>query len=276
MDQIIICKNCSLSFTGKFCNHCGQKNYTEEDKKFTHFAHEIIHFLTHFDGSFLKTVKTVVTKPGKLSSDYCNGKRKTYYKPISFFLLLVVLYILFPVARGLNPEMEVYQTNKLAGEFIKKQIDHKISSKNISREQLSEKFYHLSTKSSKILLLLLIPFSAVLLYILFFKEKRYAFDLYIISTEFNSMIMLLFCFLLPVLAILAELAHPLFRHEVDEILGPVIICIILGYAVAMFRRFFKEKWAWILLKSVVFCAIYIYLILPLYHMITFELTFAFV
>src|SRR5689334_1275203 len=98
----INCKNCGHSFSGKYCNNCGEKVYTEHDRTFMHFVEEGMHFITHLDGTLINTIRTMFKSPGKLSVDYCAGKRKTYFKPLSFFLLLVVIYLLFPFFQALN------------------------------------------------------------------------------------------------------------------------------------------------------------------------------
>src|SRR5437868_6771196 len=102
------CRNCGYHFTGKYCNRCGEKVLVEKDKRLIHFFEEGLHFITHFDGTLLTTVKTIITKPGKISEDYCNGIRKIYFKPQSFFLLLVILYLFFPYFEGLNMDMSYH------------------------------------------------------------------------------------------------------------------------------------------------------------------------
>ena len=76
------CKNCGNRFTGKYCNVCGEKVYTEKDKSIKYIIEEGFHFLTHFEGTFLKSLKAIITRPGTLSLDYCNGIRKKYFKPL--------------------------------------------------------------------------------------------------------------------------------------------------------------------------------------------------
>src|SRR4051812_49053712 len=95
------CKNCGNRFNGKFCNQCGEKVYTDKDRSVLHFVEEGFHFLTHFDGNFITTLKAIFIRPGQLSQDYSIGIRKKYFKPLSLFLILVVLYLLFPMFRGL-------------------------------------------------------------------------------------------------------------------------------------------------------------------------------
>src|SRR5688500_3391743 len=109
------CKNCNHSFTGKYCNVCGEKVYSGHDKEIKHVFEEAFHFLTHFEGKFLTTIKTIFTNPGMLSLDYCNGIRKKYFKPISLFLMIVILYLLFPLFEGLNMRLQYHQSQSLYG-----------------------------------------------------------------------------------------------------------------------------------------------------------------
>ncbi|MEJ7625555.1 MAG: DUF3667 domain-containing protein [Ferruginibacter sp.] len=102
------CKNCGFNFTGYYCNRCGEKVYTEVDKSLTHLIQGTFHFITHLEGTFLNALKTFLTQPGKFSFDYCRGIRKKYYKPVSFFMMLVILYLIFPRFQGLNMKLSTY------------------------------------------------------------------------------------------------------------------------------------------------------------------------
>jgi hypothetical protein len=272
--EINTCKNCGHTFEDTYCNHCGQKNYTDKDKSFKHLADEVLHFLTHFEGSFLRTLKTIMTQPGRLSLDYCHGKRKPYYKPISFFLFIVVIYLVFPLAKGMNPEMPSYESNKIAGSVIQQQIRSRIANTGLTAEQLSEKFHTVSSKTSKILLLLLIPFSALIFYLLYMRRKAYAFDFFILSTEFNSFILLFFFILLPLLIFPVMTVLYIPDTHIDQTLEPFILIITLTYTSILLHRFFEEKWLFSILKSMVFFVVLMWLILPLYQLIIFEITFA--
>src|SRR5438128_2634934 len=102
------CKNCHNNFKGSFCNYCGEKVYTEHDKSIKHVLEEALHFVSHFEGKLLATIKSIILKPGKYSSDFCYGIRRKYYQPVSLFLLMVILYLLFPKMQGLNMRFETY------------------------------------------------------------------------------------------------------------------------------------------------------------------------
>lgn len=269
------CSNCGYSFTDKYCNHCGQKLYTEKDKTVKHFFEEAVHFFTHFDGGFITTLKTVLLKPGKLSLDYCMGKRKPYYKPVSFFLLVVVIYLLFPKFAGLNMAMENYATIPYTGRTIRAQIEHKLSDSAISEKVLSEKFHKVSVKTSKVLLLLLIPLTMICIFLLYFYKKKHLFDYLILSTEINIFFILFFFILCPIGILLFMLIAGKTGLKLDDdVMAPVLLILFLTFNLVLLRRFFKEHFIMAVLKALVLTAAYMWLIMPIYKFIIFEVTFA--
>lgn len=266
------CKNCESILHGKFCSNCGQKVYHEKDKSLGNLIHEVFHFVTHFDGKILNTLKTIYRYPGKLSFDYSNGIRQKYYKPISFYLLIVILYLLFPLLSGMNTEMKYHKETPIVGKYISNQIKNKTISENLSEVMLSKKFSEKSKSTSKFLLLLLIPLSAPLLYLLYFYRKRFIFDNFILLTEINIFFFLSIFFLFPILT------FPFFYlFDVDmndNIIVPICVFLFGLYCINLFHKVFKEK-LWIsVLKGSIFSFTFMLMNVTIYRVIVFEITFA--
>jgi Protein of unknown function (DUF3667) len=118
-----VCKNCGNHFVDNYCSHCGQKAFEANDRHIIALFGELLHFVTHFEGSFWTSLKTMLMKPGQMSLDYCNGVRKKYFKPVSMFLFIVVLYLVFPGFLGLNVSLTEYRQSFLAGRLIQSQVD---------------------------------------------------------------------------------------------------------------------------------------------------------
>lgn len=89
------CFNCGHPFNNneKFCPECGQKN---KDPKITfgNFAHEVFNGFISWDSKFWTTFIPLLTKPGKVSKDYIDGKRQRYANPFRFYLTISVLFFL--------------------------------------------------------------------------------------------------------------------------------------------------------------------------------------
>jgi hypothetical protein len=241
------CKNCNNSFTGKYCNQCGEKVYSEKDKSVFHFFEEGLHFITHFEGTFFHTLKKLFTQPGQLSVDYCNGKRKTYFKPLSLFLLLVVLYLLFPVFEGLNMKVYYHMHHDLYGKYASRKVTELLTQKQITGAQLETLFHQKAEKVSKFLLLILLPLTALFFWLLTYKKRKYFFDQMVFSAEINCVYLLWGFLLLPlVLFIFEKIYHVITNTYLtieDPVVGIVMYTVLCIYTGAGARRFYKiSKW----------------------------------
>jgi hypothetical protein len=276
----VTCKNCGAQFKGKYCNTCGEKVYHDHHKTVGHLLEEVFHFLTHFDGSFIKTIRTVFTKPGQLSLDYCNGIRKKYFKPLSLFLLCIVVYLFFSPFQGLNMKFWTFVNPKynFAG-ITKPAVEKKLHSHSMTLQQLSEKFDAESPHISKLMLLVILPAMAGLLYLLFFKRSRYYFDHFILATEYGSVWIASKFILLPAIMLLITAFQPsaiTFFH--DDNLG-LFIFIELSFIIFLsiaFKRFYQQKWVWTILKAILFLAIFELIIMYAYHVLLFFVVMLFI
>ena len=265
------CKSCLHQFEGKFCNNCGEKRYNEKDKKLSHVIHEAFHFITHLDNKFLKTVGLIFFKPGFVSEQYCNGIRKKYFKPISLFLIAVVIYLLFPLLQGMNISFfnHISTNDKIGVSYSHSWALERMAKTGMTEYQLAEKFDTASPKFAKVLLLMLLPLSALPLSLLFRKKRRYFFDHFILATELNTVFLLLFFLLLPLLFIGAS---KLFGFNLtygdDPYYGVLQLVLFLFLLTAAFRRFYKLSFLWSILGSLAFVVCYL-VVLWLYRQLVF-------
>ncbi|MEI6264769.1 MAG: DUF3667 domain-containing protein [Sphingobacteriia bacterium] len=272
-----ICKNCNNEFVGKYCNLCGEKVFTIQDKKVVHLLEEVFHFVTHFEGSFLTTIKTVFTNPGKFSLDYCNGIRKKYFKPVSLFLFFVVLYLLFPRFQGLNMRLDTYATEQYGFTWIAVPlIKEKMKSKNIDYKQLAVKYDSKSASISKIGLFLIIPLAASILLLLFYRQYYYFFDHAIISLELSSIYIGLHFLFIPFVSFVAEsINHDWVRFFYDDNYWLAIFTLLIDLIIVInaFKTFYKQNWFWTSLKAIIYIigfgevVIYLYRLVVLYFTI---------
>ena len=95
------CKNCENSFEGKYCPNCSQKADTH---RFTikHFGHEFFHAFTHADKGIFFLMKELFIRPGTVAREFNAGKRKKYFNPITYLLLVMALQIYLSQKTGIN------------------------------------------------------------------------------------------------------------------------------------------------------------------------------
>lgn len=115
-----ICLNCNTGLHGRYCHQCGQENIEPKETVWgliTHFFYDI----THFDGKFFSTTKTLIVKPGFLPREYISGRRARYLHPIRMYVFssavfFLVFFSLFHIKQipGLGDDSDE-TTEKLAG-----------------------------------------------------------------------------------------------------------------------------------------------------------------
>ena len=104
------CKNCDAALSGNFCANCGQKADIHR-VTFKHFLHEFFHAFTHADKGILLLIKELVTRPGYVAREYLDGKRKKYFNPLSFLVIISSLYAYVSFKSGYFQALTVNNMN---------------------------------------------------------------------------------------------------------------------------------------------------------------------
>jgi hypothetical protein len=91
-----LCRNCGAPAPDAFCPSCGQETDTKLPT-LRQFMHDATGRLIAVDGRLWRTLFALVFKPGFLTREYFDGRRKRYLRPTRLFLVMSV--ILFAVLR---------------------------------------------------------------------------------------------------------------------------------------------------------------------------------
>jgi hypothetical protein len=88
------CLNCGTHLLAgqHFCAQCGQKADTHRIS-LHEITHDAIHYFTHADKGIFHLIKALAKRPGKVAQEYIAGKRKTYFKPLNFFLIVAGIVV---------------------------------------------------------------------------------------------------------------------------------------------------------------------------------------
>ncbi|HSP87624.1 MAG TPA: DUF3667 domain-containing protein [Ignavibacteriaceae bacterium] len=102
------CTNCSITFTGSYCNKCGQK-INSGRIYFKELIHDFFGGYFHLDSPPLLTIKTLTTNPGFLIREFIDGKRKKYHKPVHYFILAIAFYLIIRTLLHFDPIVNQYK-----------------------------------------------------------------------------------------------------------------------------------------------------------------------
>jgi Protein of unknown function (DUF3667) len=93
------CMNCGAELRGDYCSNCGQSSNTTQ-LRFGKMVKEVFAGLVDFDKPLYRTLIGLTIRPGKITSDYVDGKRKHYTNPIKYILSTSAILILAIKFRG--------------------------------------------------------------------------------------------------------------------------------------------------------------------------------
>lgn len=87
------CRNCDQPISGDYCMHCGQRASVHK-VTFKETWQDFWDLVFSVNAPLVSTLKLLFINPGVLFRGYLEGKRKRYYKPVAFFLLVTLIHVL--------------------------------------------------------------------------------------------------------------------------------------------------------------------------------------
>jgi len=149
---------------GLYCHECGEKILVKEDFYISRYISGFISTLTNLDSKFYTTFKAFLGRPGQLSADYLNGRRKPYLTPIQIFLIATILFFVFIQDFDIFYVPAKWFFSYMATEnpkFVNQLAMDKMAELGVSRSDLALR-YDLSVNNyAKVFLFIAIPFLAL-------------------------------------------------------------------------------------------------------------------
>lgn len=173
---------CGQEAHGNFCPNCGEKRRDSHDFSLKHVLAEAVEAFFHVDSKIFLTLKTLIAKPGKLTSDFFLGRRKPYMSPLQTFFVCNLLFFVLQPLTGLEilaPPLRVFESDDFIGKTATQLIDRRLAKEHLSRanpqqfKEFTDRFDRVAHLQAKSLILALAPMLAVVLAIFNIGRRRY-------------------------------------------------------------------------------------------------------
>ncbi len=146
-NETCTCLNCGTTYTGNYCNRCGQSRNTPR-YRLSNALRNIAGGFFNIDNGFGRTLLELLYRPGYMIRDFISGKRVGYFRPFQTLFILAALYIMAvqlvdPEALDKNEKTELTeQTDKekitTAQEELTPKIESTHSNDSTAATQISE------------------------------------------------------------------------------------------------------------------------------------------
>ncbi|MCF7823455.1 MAG: DUF3667 domain-containing protein [Candidatus Marinimicrobia bacterium] len=130
----INCLNCGAHLSSQFCPQCGQKN-KDYRLSFKDLFSDFLEEMLDMDSRVLRTMRTLFTKPGFLTTEYIKGRRISYLPPVRIYLVASVVFFLLLSLKAMLPSV---QNNQFIRELTSKGGVEESLSSRIKSQQASK------------------------------------------------------------------------------------------------------------------------------------------
>lgn len=128
----IECLNCGqpLSIGDCFCSNCAQKNDIRPLQLSQLLSEFFLSFFS-FDSRFLKTIIPLISKPGKVTKEYSQGKRMSFMNPFRFYINISIFFFLVQGVFGFFDLIKEETNNSLSPKINKSSTFDSVSIKKV-------------------------------------------------------------------------------------------------------------------------------------------------
>ena len=130
-----VCQNCGTTYTGNYCNRCGQSRNTPRYSMGNAMKHIAGGFL-NIDNGFGRALIDLLHRPGYMIRDFIGGKRVLYFRPFQTLFVLAAIYIM--TVQLVDPDALSGEGSSLQEEKSCSSIDIKNQEENAGQEKSTE------------------------------------------------------------------------------------------------------------------------------------------
>jgi hypothetical protein len=269
------CVTCGQTAANGYCSHCGEKRPESHDFSMRHILGEAAEAFFHFDSKVLVSLKTLLSRPGRLTAEFFAGRRKPYMTPLQVFIVCnLIFFILQPLTdlEILAPPMRIFENNSSMGGIALPLLNQKMAKKHVARddpgqyEEFGRLFYRTAHVQAKSLILMMVPMLAAVMALAHVRARRFFSEHLVFALHAYAWWLLWLLGILMVMAVLLLLlrvaGHPMWNAWLDDV---VTVLEFGGFGVYLFfaqRTFYRDTLLPALIKSLAlaFCVYYIFLL----------------
>ncbi len=181
------CKNCRnlISPGQKFCVSCGQKSDTPRITV-KYLVQDFLRIILHGERGIGNLLVGLASRPGRVVTEYVEGKRKKYFNPFSFLAVCIAIMVL--INGWLSTNVEIPVPNQRIAVRMPDEKTKGLYLLTVKRMADAENFFN---KNVKFGTLITAPFYAFFLWLFFKRRGRNIAEIavtYILLTSFNTLL----------------------------------------------------------------------------------------
>ena len=270
MEEPRICLNCNHSFSGRYCNQCGEKVIDPNDRSFKSMIMHLSEAMFNLDNKLFRSGRLLLSKPGYLTHFYSYGPRKKYLSPLSMFILISVLYFLFPVFETFNSTLITHLNFGFYSETAGRLVMEYTGGNEEKFNDYMVTFNESTGKFGKIAIFIFVVILTIPLALLNYSNKHFIADHTMASFEVNGFLIFLNIVILPLIVVIGSIIG-IEGIGKDGVMAYFILIFMISFSFMLHVNYYKNQWWLALIKSGILMTILIGA-LHLYRCVVFYIT----
>lgn len=246
------CPTCSRPRPGKFCAHCGERRLGPHDHTLRHFLGQMLEAFTHADGKIFLTLRTLLTRPGRLTADGLQGRRKPYIPPLQNFLICnLIFFLLHPLidSNTLTTDLHTQLNYTWHREMAQTLVTARLAARNLTLKAYTTDFDLAAVTQAKSLVILLVPIFSVAVVALYWRQRRYYGAHLVFALHFCAFWLLLICATMALTNLTVRLLRTIGVFPSANLMSGCIIgfslAIMTAYLFRAVREVFDREATWV-------------------------------
>lgn len=255
-----------------FCAHCGERRFDPSRHTLRHFLAELVKLATELDSRFLKSVAALAFRPGFLTREYVEGRKKKFVAPLALFAIMnVIFFFAQPLANinTFNSTLEMQQRDYLHTPVVQALVGDYLARHSDEADSFQASYNEVSEDVARTLIIVQVPLFAMLLALVRLRSGRLFYDHLVWATHFYA-----FQLLLNSLATLCVYAYFRLGGNDFNLAAPYIL-VTLVYMLFALRAAFGDRYRVAALRTALL-AVAFGTVIESYRFILFLVTFALV
>ena len=158
------CPNCGSELLRRYCAECGQKAPRPDDYSLREHAADLVDQVASVDGRIIRTLWTLISRPGALTVAHLAGRRARYLRPLQLFLLVnVLLFIAAPKAPMFSYSLDNYLEHAPPSPALVSRLVQQTSQTSVITADYTAAFDARVEAQRKSLIILFVPAIALVL-----------------------------------------------------------------------------------------------------------------
>jgi len=190
------CPTCRKTVPTPFCAQCGEEPLEPHDLTLRGLTEKLLHALTSIDARVVRTARCLLRYPGELTLAWTGGVRKPYVAPFQLFLIANVIFFALQWLTGANvfsSTLDSHLHHQDWSELARSLLAQRLETTHTQLERYAPVFDRAVVLNAKSLIVLMMMPFALLLPLMFFRERRPFMSHVVFSLHLYTFLLLLFC-----------------------------------------------------------------------------------